>query len=105
MTTTDTYLLAEGVLLCLDDSVIVVKGLLQLRHGDTDRLCKLLAVFETLHETTADVVLAVPLDLLRGLIIQNKANGELEDMKRKGIQQILVATKLTLPFSHILPVT
>ena len=74
MTTTETYLLAEGVLLCLDNSVIVVKGLLQLRHGDTDRLCKLLAVLETLHETTADVVLAVPLNLLRCLTVEDETN-------------------------------
>ena len=81
MTTTDTYLLAEGVLLCLDNSVIVVEGLLQLRHGDTDCLRKLLTVLETLHETTADVVLAMPLDLVRCLAVEHKADGVLRGGK------------------------
>ena len=71
------YLLSIWILLGACASVIVVKGLLEIRRRDTHLLRERLTALETLHETTADVVLAVPLDLLRCLTVKNKTDGEL----------------------------
>ena len=106
MTTTDTYLLAEGVLLCLDDSVIVVEGLLQFRSRNTNLLRKRLAALKPLHQTTADVVLAVPLNLLGRSAVQDKAYGILiEGRRQRWVSVLLAEANITLPFSHIFPVT
>ena len=52
-------------------------GLLEDGGFDAHFLGESVAGVETLHETTADVVLAVPLDLLRCLTVKNKTDGEL----------------------------
>ena len=60
------YLLAEWILLCPDADVVVIEGLLERGGGDAHLLSESLAVLKALHETTANVVLTVPLDVLRG---------------------------------------
>ena len=71
-------LLAEGVLLGLSDLVVVVEGLLEDLRLDAHLLCEGLAALEALHETTADVVLAVPLDLLRRSTVEDKSDWVLQ---------------------------
>ena len=75
--TQHTDLLAEGVLLGPSDSVVVVEGLLEDRSRDAHVLREGLTVFVALHEATADVVLAVPLDLLRRRSVEDEPDGEL----------------------------
>ena len=58
------YLLAEGVLLRPGDLVVVVERLLENLGLDAHLLRERLAALKALHETTADVVLAVPFDFL-----------------------------------------
>jgi hypothetical protein len=70
--------LAEGVLLGSDALVIVIEGLLEDFRCDTELLGKSLAAVETLHETTADVVLAVPFDFLGRVAIEDEADGVLK---------------------------
>jgi hypothetical protein len=72
-----TNLLAEGVLLRLNASVVIVEGLLKYRGVETHLLGQSITAIELLHETTADVVLAVPLNLARRLAIENEADGVL----------------------------
>lgn len=89
-------LLAEGIVLGLSDLVIFVdcKGesvtcnevtviwgltsLLKGSWGDAHLLGEGLAGLEALHEATADIVLAVPLDFGRGLSVEHQANGVLK---------------------------
>jgi hypothetical protein len=72
-----TNLLAEGVLLRLNASVIVIEGLLEYRGVETHLLGQSITAIELLHQTTADVVLAMPLDLARRLAVENKTDGVL----------------------------
>ena len=72
-----TNLLAEGILLGSDRGVVVVEGLLELGSRDTDLLGKSLTVLEALHEATTNVVLAVPLNLLAGLAVEDETDGVL----------------------------
>lgn len=59
------------------DLVVLVKGLLELRGRDADLLGQLISVLEVLHQATANVVLAVPLDFLGGSSVEDQADGEL----------------------------
>lgn len=71
-------LLAPRILdLTLSDQVIVIKGLLELCGRDTNLLGQLFTILEVPHQSTAHVVLAVPLDLLGGSCVQDQADGEL----------------------------
>lgn len=71
-------LLAPWILdLAIGNQVVVIKGLLQLCGRDTNLLGQFLTVLEVLHQSTANVVLAVPLDLLGGSCVQDQADGEL----------------------------
>lgn len=71
-------LLAPWILdLAISNQVVVIKGLLQLCGRDTNLLGQFLTVLEVLHQSTANVVLAVPLDLLGGSCVQDQADGEL----------------------------
>lgn len=83
-----SYLLAERILLGLDTSIVVIESLLELGDGDTDLLSKCFTVLETLHETTTDVVLAVPLNLLRCLTVQDKTNGVLQLQREHQFENI-----------------
>lgn len=74
-----THFLSERILLRADDGVVVVESLLQLRGRETHLLCESLTAVELLHQATADVVLAVPLDFLRRLSVENESNGVLYD--------------------------
>lgn len=74
-----THFLSERVLLRADDGVVVVESLLQLRRRETHLLCESLTAVELLHQTTADVVFAVPLDLLRRLSVENESNRVLDE--------------------------
>ena len=65
------YLLAEGILLRLDDSVVSVEGLLENLGLNTHLLCKSLTRVETLHQATTDVVLAVPFNLVGSLAVED----------------------------------
>lgn len=59
------------------DLVVLVKGLLKLRGRDANLLGQLFSVLEVLHQATADVVLAVPLDFLGGSGVEDQADWEL----------------------------
>ena len=98
------YLLAEGILLRPRDCVVVVEGLLEGLGGDAHLLRECLAALEALHESTADVVLAVPLDLLRRVAVEHKTDGELRNIDQCVFTRRTALIR-TLPFSHILPVT
>ena len=74
----DTNLLAEGVLLRPCDDVVVVEGLLEDRSRNAHVLGKCLTALVALHQATANVVLAVPLDLSRGLTVENETDGVLK---------------------------
>lgn len=71
------YLLAERILLGADADVVIIEGLPEDVRGETELLSKSLSTVEALHETTADVVLAMPLNLLGCLTVKNKADGVL----------------------------
>lgn len=86
----ETNLLSERVLLGSDRRVVVIEGLLELSSRDTDLLRKCLTTVEALHETTADIMLAMPFDLLRRLTVEYKTNGELSKAPKQK-QNILVA--------------
>lgn len=73
------HLLSERVLLCAYNGVVAVESLLQLRRRETHLLFESLTAVKLLHQATANVVLAVPLDLLRHLTIENQSNGILYD--------------------------
>lgn len=71
-------LLAPRILdLALSDQVVLIKGLLELCGRDTNLFGQLFTVLEVPHQSTAHVVLAVPLDLLGGRCVQDQADGEL----------------------------
>ena len=72
-----TYLLAERILLGLRSGVVVVEGLLEDLGGEAHVFCERLAGLVALHEAAADVVLAVPFDLLPRSAVEDKADGEL----------------------------
>ena len=69
------YLLAKRILLRLGDSVVVVEGLLEGGWWYANFLGKRLTTIEALHETTTDVVLAVPFDLGGCLTVEHKTDG------------------------------
>lgn len=50
-----------------------------LSEWETHLLCESFSVVKLLHQATADVVLAMPLDLLRRLSVENESNGVLQD--------------------------
>lgn len=70
-------LLAKRILLRLGAHVVLVKGRLQDFGLETHLLRERITRLDALHEATADVVLAMPLDLLRCLSIENETNREL----------------------------
>ena len=76
------YLLAEGILLRPDNLVVVVEGLLELLGLQAHVLCELLAIRVSLHEATTNVVLAVPLNLLRGLTVEHQTDRVLKKQSR-----------------------
>lgn len=99
-----SYLLAKRILLSLGDSVIVVESLLENRRRDTHLLGKRLPALKALHQPTANIVLAVPLDLRRCLTVEDEADGILCKQCDE-IVNLEIGCKHTFPFSHILPVT
>jgi hypothetical protein len=68
------HLLAEGVFLGSDAGVVVIKGLFEYFGCETELLRQSCAVVKSLHESTADVMLAVPFDFLRGSAVENKTD-------------------------------
>mmetsp|Transcript_12217 Transcript_12217/g.23661 ORF Transcript_12217/g.23661 Transcript_12217/m.23661 type:complete len:439 (+) Transcript_12217:364-1680(+) len=69
-------LLSERTLLLpRGDRVVVVEGCLELRRGDSHLCRQLSARSDSLHQSPPAVVFAVPLDLLRGLPVQNQTVG------------------------------
>jgi hypothetical protein len=71
-------LFAEWILLGLDDVVVLLEGLLELRRADADILGKSSAVLITLHKSTANVVLAVPFDLLGSFTVEDEPDRMLD---------------------------
>src|SRR5882724_7943313 len=72
-----TYLLAERILLCSDAGIVVLECLGKYLGVKAHLLRQCGTAFESLHQTTADVVFTMPLNLLRGLAIENEADGVL----------------------------
>lgn len=70
-------LLAKRILLRLGARVVLVKGRLEDLGLETHLLCERVTRLNALHEATADVVLAMPLDLLRRLSVENETDREL----------------------------
>jgi len=68
----------EWILLGLDDVVIVLEGLLELGRADADVLGQSSTILVALHETTADVVFAVPLNLFGGFTVEDEPNWMLD---------------------------
>lgn len=71
-----THLLTEGVLLGANGNVVVVESLPQNPGGNTKLLGKSLTTVKTFHETTTDIMLAVPFNFFGSLSIENESNGE-----------------------------
>lgn len=73
------YLLAEfRIFLVLDALIVVIEGLLENLRFDAHLLGNVLARFKAFHQLSADVVLAVPLNLVRSFAIKDEANRILE---------------------------
>jgi hypothetical protein len=86
-------LLAKRILLGLCARIVLVKGRLEDFGLNAHLLCKCLARLDALHEPTADIVLAMPLDLPRGLAVKNESNGELRNNQYK-LPGLMVGTYL-----------
>ena len=71
-------LFAEWILLGLDDVVVVPEGLLELSRADTNVLGESGTILIALHETTANVVLAVPLNLLGSITVEDELDWVLD---------------------------
>ena len=65
-------LFAEWALLSPHDVVVLLEGLLELGRADAHILGKCNTVLVPLHEATADVVFAVPLNLLGGFTVEDQ---------------------------------
>ena len=74
-----TNLLAERILLCADAGIVVLESLGENLGVETHLIRQSLTATKPLHQTTADVMLTMPLDLLRSLTIKNKTDGILRD--------------------------
>lgn len=70
-------LLAKGILFRLGARVILVKGRLEDLRLDTHLLCERITRLDALHQATANVMLAMPLDLLGRLSVENETDREL----------------------------
>ena len=70
-----THLLAEWILLCPDALVVIIEGFPEDLGCETHLLGESLTALEALHETTTDVVLAVPFDLGGCLTVEHKTDG------------------------------
>jgi hypothetical protein len=66
-------LFAEWALLGLDDIVVILEGSFELSRGDAHVLGESSTVLVSLHETTANIVFAVPLDLLGSFTVENES--------------------------------
>jgi hypothetical protein len=77
-----TYLLAERILFRADALVIILKSLLQGSGRKTEFLGQCLSRLEALHQSSAYVMLAVPLDLFGRLAIENKSDGILSTLRQ-----------------------
>ena len=71
-------LFTEWTLFGLDDIVVVIEGLLELSGADANIPCESSSVLITLHETAANIVLAVPLDLFGSFTVENEADRVLD---------------------------
>lgn len=72
-----TYLLAERILLGAHALVVILEGLLEDGGGKAELFGEGLTALEAHHQATADVVLAMPLDLLGGRTVEDEADGVL----------------------------
>lgn len=102
-----SHFLAEGILgFAGGYQVVVVERLLENVGAESHLLGKSFARVETLHKTTADVMLAVPLDLVGGLPVEDQADRILKERRFRSTFNIQCTTrKHTLPLSQIRPVT
>ena len=71
-------LFAEWALLGLDDVVVILEGLFKLSRSDAHVLGESSAVLVSLHETTTNVVFAVPLNLLGSFTVEDESNWVLD---------------------------
>lgn len=71
-----THLLTEGIFLGANGNVVVVESLPQNPGGNTKLLGKCLTTVKTFHETTTDIMLAMPFNFFGSLSIENESNGE-----------------------------
>jgi hypothetical protein len=83
-TRNETHPLSEGIALLPGTLVVLVKRCLE--HGgiEVHFFGESLAGIESLHETTANVVLAMPLDLLGCLAIEEESDGVLAVLPNTG---------------------
>ena len=58
-----TNLLSKRILLCADAGIVVLEGLVENLGVETHFLGQSLTALEPLHQTTADVMLTMPLNL------------------------------------------
>jgi len=65
---------AEWALLSLNDVIVILEGLFELRRADTNVLGESSTVLIALHEAAANVVLAVPLNLLGSFTIEDESD-------------------------------
>ena len=77
-------LFAEWTLLGLDDIVVVLERLFELSGADANVPCESSSTLIALHETTANIVLAVPLDLFGSFTVENEADRMLDTERSAG---------------------
>ena len=95
-------LFAEWAFLCLDDIIVIFEGLFELSGGDAYVLGESGAVLISFHETTANVVFAVPLNLLGSFTVENKSDWVLEQSDQlKSRETAEYRTDLALLFPNL----
>lgn len=70
-------LLSPWIVVVLGNSVVLIEGLLDLGNGDSDLGSEVLSVFQSLHESSSDVMLAVPFNFVGGSTVQDQSEWSL----------------------------
>ena len=71
-------LFAEWAFLGLDDVVVILEGLFELSGSDSHVLGESSTILVSLHKTTTNVVLAVPLNLLGSFTVEDESDWVLD---------------------------
>jgi len=94
-------LLAIGILLGLDDFVVLVKGILEGLGGDSNVGGQSSTVRVELHQTTTLVVLAVPFDFLSTSAVQDEAVGRLVELPHLACYVISASQFIAEPLAFL----